>query len=45
MISNSQDATQDIAATMAQTSVTNPTTYPSFFFESPGVTAVGEVVF
>jgi hypothetical protein len=23
----------------------NPTTYPSFFLESPGVTAVGEVVF
>jgi hypothetical protein len=30
---------------MAQTSVTNSTTYPSFFFESLGVTAVGEVVF
>ena len=45
MSSNSQDVTQDMAATKAQTSVTNPTTYPSFFFESPGVTAVGEVVF
>lgn len=43
--SNSKDVTQDIAATKAQTSASNPTTYPSFFFESPGVTAVGEVVF
>ena len=45
MSSNSQDVTQDIAATKAQTSVTNQTTYPSFFLESPAVTAVGEVVF
>ena len=42
--SNTQYVTQDTAAIKAQTSVTNSTTYPSFFLESPGVTAVGEVV-